>query len=326
MAVRPVWVGVRRGLVVGSCLLLASCKSPTTPTPTPPPPELTLSCPANQAGLSHFGQPAIVSWPDPVVTGGFAPVSYFCAPASGTPFVVGTSTVTCTALDGYLRRASCSFQVSVVRPPQLAATRFVAFGDSLTEGKDSVLCAPLPTAFWCWDAYPVRLQDMLSARYTDQAFTMFPEGLGGEKTSDGLARLPGVLTVDNPEVLLLQEGANDLLSSQEAAIPGIIASLRSMITVARARNVRVYLANQAPQRAGGSRARGAGAVAPLNVELATLARQVDVPLVDIFTPLNAELAATVDADGLHLTVRGYEVMAQAFFDSIRATLETRAIR
>jgi lysophospholipase L1-like esterase len=324
MTDRRLSIRLRRGLVVASCLLLGTCKSPTTPTPPPPPPELTVSCPANQSALSHFNQPVKVSWPDPTSAGGIAPVIYICAPPSGSEFTAGNSAVQCTALDAYNRRAICTFEVSVVRPPQLQVTRFVAFGDSLTEGKMSLASSPM-VLFTFPEAYPSKLQGMLTARYTDQTFTVVDEGLGGEKTAEGVLRLPGVLAANHPEVLLLQEGANDLIAGL-GAIPRIISSLETMIRMAQGQGIRVYLANQPPQRAGGLRAGGAAYVVPLNQQLVGLAQRDGVPLVDVYTALNAALDANIGWDGLHPTAQGYEVMAQAFFDSIRTTLEPRTGR
>ena len=88
-------------------------------------------------------------------------------------------------------------------------TRYVSMGDSITEGFPHTLLPrlvdPAPT-----DSYPAVLQALLRARYTAQLIDVLDEGVGGETTSDGLARLPAVLNLDAPGALLLQEGANDL--------------------------------------------------------------------------------------------------------------------
>src|SRR4029453_11805072 len=67
-----------------------------------------------------------------------APISSSCSPASGSRFALGATLITCTAEDARHLTASCSFEVQIraapPRPPQLSATRFVAFGDSITAG------------------------------------------------------------------------------------------------------------------------------------------------------------------------------------------------
>ena len=56
-------------------------------------------------------------------------------PGSGTSFGVGTTAVGCTAVDALSRQSQCSFTVTLT-PLLLSVTKFVAFGDSFTEGED----------------------------------------------------------------------------------------------------------------------------------------------------------------------------------------------
>jgi lysophospholipase L1-like esterase len=312
------------GIVLTAGLALSACGgSPTGP--TTPPAALILTCPPSQTADSHMGQPALVTWETPVPQGGTAPATTTCSPASGQPFPVGTTPVTCTATDAVAHTASCGFQVIVARIPVLSATRFAAFGDSMTEGKVSLTAFPEILVTFP-QAYTFDLLAMLSDRYRDQSFDVINEGLGGEFTADGVRRLPGVLAADAPEVLLLLEGANDLLNFQGAAIPGIVRNLDTMVQTARGRGVTVFLANHPPQRASGIRGQGAPYVVPLNGEIAALARRDGVPLVDVYTVVNRDPEGNIGSDGLHLTEQGYAAMARAFHDSITATLEVRTAR
>jgi acyl-CoA thioesterase-1 len=316
-----------RVLTLGCFVATSACGGPTAPTPPPPPPlpELSIACPARQSWVSLSGQPVTATWSAPVVTGAVDPSTTFCWPVAGTAFPVGISTVLCVVSDAASRSATCSFEVAVVRSPRLQVTKFVAFGDSLTEGKVALNAFP-SVLFTLPEAYPGKLQLLLSARYLEQTFSVINEGYGGEMTSEGLARLPGVLTADRPEVLLLQEGANDLLEWLGASVPGIVSSLDQMIKLAQGRNVRVFLANQPFQVAGALRGRGAPFVQDLNRQLVALAQRDGVPLVDVYTPTSLDPAGTIGSDGLHLTEKGYAVMAQAFFDAIRTTLEVQSVR
>ncbi len=47
----------------------------------------------------------------------------------------GVTPVTCSAVDKVNRRDSCSFSVTVVRPPTLRVRTILAYGDSLTAGQ-----------------------------------------------------------------------------------------------------------------------------------------------------------------------------------------------
>src|SRR5207249_8952469 len=106
---------------------------------------------------------------------GKAPVTTTCTPASGSLFTIGQTTVSCTATDGLQRTDTCTLFVTVVPPPLLAATTFVAFGDSITAGEsglDSLAGGPLtisrfhPTVLLpSSQRYPTVLQQNLAVRY-----------------------------------------------------------------------------------------------------------------------------------------------------------------
>src|SRR2546425_7616967 len=115
-------------------MLTAGCGSPVTP--SPPPAALKISCPSSQIVPSLDGQPVSVSYPSPTITGGAPPTPPpACTPASGSRFPLGSTTVSCTAIDAQQHTDACTFSVRVDPPPRLSVTKFVAFGDSITEGK-----------------------------------------------------------------------------------------------------------------------------------------------------------------------------------------------
>ena len=55
---------------------------------------------------------AVATFPPPVATDNCPGVTVACVPPSGTPFPVGTTTVTCTATDASGNTATCSFTVT----------------------------------------------------------------------------------------------------------------------------------------------------------------------------------------------------------------------
>jgi hypothetical protein len=75
----------------------------------------SVSCTAPTAS-SLDGNPVIVKFA-PVVAGGLAPVTTTCSPASGSLFPVGSTSLTCSAVDALQRSASCSTVVTVSGPP-----------------------------------------------------------------------------------------------------------------------------------------------------------------------------------------------------------------
>jgi len=103
-----------RGLAIGlaSTTPSASCSFTVTVNDTQPP---VITCPASFA-VGTAENSAIVNYPPPTVSdncpGVGAPV---CAPASGSSFPVGVTTVTCTVADAAGNTASCSFNITVNR-------------------------------------------------------------------------------------------------------------------------------------------------------------------------------------------------------------------
>jgi lysophospholipase L1-like esterase len=177
------------------------------------------------------------------------------------------------------------------------------------------------------DSYSGVLYNLLVQRYTTQAFEVFAAGLGGECAQscvpNGVSRLPGVLNADTPQVLLLQEGANDLNALGNAAIPGVISGLRTMIREARGRGIIVFLGTLLPQRKGGSHA-GDPALIPLaNVQIRSLAASEGATLVDVYEAFGGSPDPWIDNDGLHATPAGYVKIAETFFAAIRSRLEIR---
>ena len=311
-------------LSVALALAAAACSSPSGPTPPPDAP--SISCPVGVTATSLDGRPVAVAYSTPTATGGSAPVSVGCSPASGSTFPVGVTTVTCTARDSLGRQASCPFSVQVSTPPRLSATEFLAFGDSLTEGKVS-LSAPLYALVDFPESYPRHLQGLLRARYVAQpTLTVTNEGLGGEDAGEGIDRLPGLLAVQNPEVVLLMEGANDLNSTHAADhLEPAAEAMREMVALVRATGAVAFLATLPPQRPGGSRALGAAHVSDYNDKIRTIATQTGAVLVDVWAAFggvpSTELVGT---DGLHLTAAGYQKVGEAFYEAIRGRLEAQA--
>lgn len=332
-------LGVRaRGWValpILGIMLAAGCSTPAAPTPpvsTPP----TISCPAGQRFPAANGDPLTVTYVKPIVEGGTDLVRTTCTPPSGSDFPVGTTSVTCTAVDAEERAASCSFDVSVL-VPTLTVSKFVAFGDSITWGSNGRCSRSFtgdPSAWAFQDiqslwlnvnppdaAYPGALRRLLAERYLLQSFTVINEGRPGEVVSEPATqtRLTAALDRHAPEVLLLQEGVNDVHGRRSPA--GIAAALRSMIREARARDVPVFLGTLLPERSGACRAFAPERIAPANASIRAMAAGEGVVLVDLYEAFLGKEGSLLDQDGLHPSVAGYATMAETFFDAIRARLE-----
>jgi lysophospholipase L1-like esterase len=308
-------------LAVGGC-----AGNATKPTPPPPVADpLRISCPAALSVLSSDGQSRTVRFGDATTTGGTPPVQISCQPASDSVFKIGTTEVRCTASDAKQVTDSCPFTVTVIAPPRLRVTRFIAFGDSMTAGE--IVSEGLATGFRIMridlpKSYPSDLLVSLAARYTAQAsdLVVLNSGKPGELAVDGVSRLSGALAGGSFQALLLMEGANDF---PETSRP--LAAIRQMVQTATSRGLRVFLATLPPENPFATCQPNHGHnwafVAPYNDGLRSIAAGQNAVLVDVYAAFNGDTTTLVDCDGLHPTAAGYQRIADTFFASIRQELE-----
>jgi lysophospholipase L1-like esterase len=289
-------------------------------------------CPSDIALLSHQGEPQpTANFDAPTPQDGQAPVTVTCNPGSGNEFPNGSTMVTCEAVDSLSRKGSCTFAVVVTLVPRITATKFLAFGDSLTEGKvrltgRGIVVVP-PNIFNEPASYVNQLDARLTARYQDQTITLIADGNGGETAGDAKLRLERDWPSYNPEAMLVIEGANDLLkpdtatpAGMKSAIDSVIDALRRMTRFAKVRGARVYLGALPPINAP-KPANVIAAVPDLNNRIQQLATEENVQFVNHYAAITRDL---VGGDGLHLTPKGYEVMADEWMKAIQATLEVKS--
>lgn len=319
---------------------IAGCSSsPTTPTPaptpTPDPDPPTLTCPSPVAA-STTGTGTIVTFAAPAVAAGKEPVTVACTPASGSTFALGTTAVSCTATDALNRTSSCSFNVTVSKTPQLTATKFLAFGDSITAGEVSFpvagilpqrgglgnfLLRVVPSA-----SYPTVLAGLLTARYTAQSssITVVNDGVSGERARDAatMTRFQQALSTHRPDVVLLMHGYNDIIDP--TVITATVSAVDAMMAEARNRRIgRVVVLNLAPPRPGGNNSRPASTIDAFNERLQRAASGEGALQVDIHSALSPAVSTYIGIDGLHPNEAGYRKIAETVLAAIRSNLEVR---
>lgn len=326
-------IPLARVLALACLVATAGCSSSPTAPPVPDPGAPTLTCPASVSQLSSLGIPLAISFNLPTVTGGFAPISGpVCTPPPGSSFGQGATTVNCTATDAKNRAGTCSFTVTVNYPPKVSATRFIAFGDSITWGEDGqnallktqglVLQPHVQLAYA--DTYPGALQILLVGRYTLQSPTVANDGHPGQDLLDPLT-LPGFKAqIVGYDSVLIMMGSNDLRHQDATLEPGMIAQYGSMIDFARSVNVKPVLATLPPMNPAGccpiDRAQGWQLVGPFDDQIRALATSRNVPLADVYNAFNGDLTL-IGPDGLHPDAAGYHVIAQTFFKTIQNSFE-----
>lgn len=296
-----------------SVLWSACGGSPVTPRPGPA--ALTLSCPAPVETTSPGGLPVPVTYAAPVPAGGTAPITTSCTPASGGTFPAGTTPIACTATDAAGISATCGFGVTVTATPLLSQTRFLAFGDSLTEGKLSRTLAMLIES--PAHSYPAQLLSALVARYPGQPISVINEGFGGERASGSLSRFDAALATHRPEAVLLMHGVNDLISTDADRTQSALDGIEELVKAATARGLTVFVATLPPL---GPPKGCLECVDPFNERLPSMVGAKGAVLVDVRAAWGNQ-AGLMGADGIHPTEAGYEVIANAFLEAIRRTLE-----
>lgn len=190
-----------------------------------------------------------------------------------------------------------------------AQTRYVAFGDSITEGEgDDPARAE--------KGYPPRLEDLL--QQAGQNAVVVNRGVGAERTPEGLSRIDEVLD-EGGDVLLLMEGTNDVTRfiSRETTL----FNLDTMARRAEARGFEVVQATLIPRIPDARVDPENISNHRLNQRIRELAGESGRDLADhfeVFGTLANPFATHYLADPQdhvgHPNARGYDLMARTWFE------------
>ncbi len=181
--------------------------------------------------------------------------------------------------------SACGQQAKL--PPLAPDAVVLAFGDSLTYGTGANEA----------ESYPAQL-----ARITGRRVVR--EGVPGEVSASGLARLPAVLDEHQPRLLILCHGGNDFLRRQSKAQAA--QNVRAMIRLAKDRGIEVLLI--------GTPEIGFTLTPP--EFYAEIANQFGIPYEgDVLTKIlrNGELKS----DQIHPNAQGYRLMAERVADLLK---------
>jgi lysophospholipase L1-like esterase len=221
--------------------------------------------------------------------------------------------------------------------PRLSATRFLAFGDSITLGEVtepvtgimpelSAGQPPLllntrqvvvPSA-----SYPTQLHGLLTTTYAAQAagITMVNAGKALEAAQQGVTRIPIVLDQSRPEVVMIMSGVNGMF----IAGPDLGAAfVEDMMRSAKAARATVFVGSMVPTLPGRRNSMVVSELEKMNLNLRTAAPAVGAVFVDLYNPMLAEANTLIGPDGLHPTEAGYRRIAELFFAAIKTELEVK---
>lgn len=186
-----------------------------------------------------------------------------------------------------LTLAACSSQPQL--PPLRANDKILAFGDSLTFGTGADPA----------ESYPAVLAGLIG-------HAVINAGVPGETSSEGLRRLPDVLDREQPALVLVCHGGNDIL--QRLDPEQTAGNLRQMIRLCQDRQIAVVLI----------------AVPGKNLQLNAdpmyelLATEFDIPCEYHVLPDILRQGA-LKADYVHPNAAGYNALARGLADFLRST-------
>ena len=180
--------------------------------------------------------------------------------------------------------------------------KIVVLGDSLSAGLG------LPGAA----AFPARLQNALRDKGIDADITN--AGVSGDTSSGGRGRLDWSVP-DGTDAVIVELGANDALRGIDPAITR--GALSDIVGRLKARKIAVFLCGMlAPPNYGSDYAKKFNAIYP------DLAKAFDVPLYPFFLDGVAADATLNQADGLHPTAEGVDVIVKKILPMVQAFLGT----
>lgn len=175
-------------------------------------------------------------------------------------------------------------------PAAAAATRILAFGDSLTAGLG------LPAT----QAFPARLEALLAA--DGLAVEMVNAGVSGDTSADGLARLDWAMA-DHPDAVLVEFGANDALRGVDPKLT--YANLDQILGRLKESGVKAMLLGMlAPSNWGDAYRQEFDAI------YRRLADKYQVPLYPFILDGVALDPRLNQPDGLHPNAAGAEIIAE----------------
>jgi acyl-CoA thioesterase-1 len=195
--------------------------------------------------------------------------------------------------------------MTVANPAWAEATKpikLVVLGDSLSAGLG------LPAQ----DAFPAKLQKALQAKGI--AVDMINAGVSGDTSSGGRDRLDWSVA-DGTEGVIVELGANDAMRGIDPDLTR--AALTDIVGRLKARKIAVMLCGMlAPPNFGADYGARFNSIYP------DLAKQFDLPLYPFFLDGVAADAKLNQADGIHPTAEGVDIVVNNMLPTVEAFLRT----
>jgi len=184
-----------------------------------------------------------------------------------------------------------------------ARPRIVAFGDSLTAG----------LGVQADESYPAQLQRRLDA--LGYAYRVINAGVSGDTTAGGLRRVSWILN-NKPDVVILELGANDGLRG--LSVEQTTHNLREIIQRLREAGVTIVLAGmKLPPNYGHDYSAGFEGI------YLSLAKEYHLSLIPFFLEGVGGSPLLNQADGIHPTQKGYELVVEQVLKALLPLLKSQ---
>jgi lysophospholipase L1-like esterase len=224
---------------------------------------------------------------------------------------------------------------------QLGATRFLAFGDSITCGTPGAF----PTMAFAFDdpnctlqagspQYPQMARSLLQAASPTQTFVVDNQGRPGEEAALAFSRFSSLMAAQRPQGVLLLEGINDLNTGR--SVGATVDALARLLDLAALYNSTVLVGTMFQTCLSVNpftlrvRENSTDKIVPFNTALrAMVAGRQNVYIVDLYASFGGGNCLSdrgtnyVGEDGLHPSPSGYSRIASTFAAAIRDRFAVR---
>jgi acyl-CoA thioesterase-1 len=193
-------------------------------------------------------------------------------------------------------------------------TTLVCLGDSLTAGYG----ASIPGEDDPSKSYPAFLGNRIT-------IPVINAGVSGDTTSDALDRLDRDVLSENPRIVIIEFGGNDLFHL--IPVTTTQSNLQNIITKLNPRKTKIYLAKFYTESVAEALFDSFG-LTNTTIQIA-LIKQYDDMFAELASKNNVELINNIwtgiwgehMSDPIHPDARGYEIMADNYFNAIKPYLK-----
>lgn len=186
----------------------------------------------------------------------------------------------------------------------------------------TIICVGTSITFGIGTTYnwPSRFSDNLNLKFASQPVTVINGGVSGDTSTQMLARLPGLISANPPDLVVIETSINDTrIDVGSIPFSTSISNLRQMIKLAKQAGAIPMLTTATPIdptiNTASYNSTSWPKVHQLNIRVRQLAYEENVRLIENFNAFNNNLTL-INTDKLHPTDAGAQVMADTAINAV----------